>query len=276
MAIHVSDRTLSRLEYEDLFRELYREMRKKMERVPKRRWNTSARPMMEAMNAAYDAVTRIEEDPIRGTKRAADTRYRMITNAQKRIKEVERPLWTWWNICGDIDEPDMKEQGWEKRARLCDRFNRILGLLRDMQTASSRYDPTTDRGGIIMRYYTEAEIEKATFLRRLRELHRMTHGKHIRRSRIARDAESGLLTELIDTAWYYAVNGNRLRTDSPDENEIRRKCFHTALSALRRAERQLFDLFDNEPLSNREMDEWMGLMNESIRLLAAVAKAGER
>lgn len=262
------------MEYEDLFRELYREIRKRMERIPKRRWETIAKPMLTAMNAAYDAITRIEEDPIRGTKTAAATRYSRIQEAQKRIREIERPMWVWWSISEDEDEPDMRGQDLGKRQRLCDRFNRILAILRNMQTNSSRYDPKEDPGEIQMRYYTETEIRKAQYLSKLQELQRMTHGKHIRMSRIARDAESALLVELVNRAWYYAVNGNRCKTYIPEENRKRRKWLSMALSALRRAERQMFDLFTNENLSNREMTEWMELMDESIRLTASVLKAG--
>ena len=272
MAIHVSDRNLSRLEYEDLYRELYREMRQKMMRIPKRRRDTVARPVLEKMNAAWEAILGIEEDPVRGTKHAAGIRMARIIEAQKKIKETEPAIWVWWSIC--TEDEDMKAQDWRKRQRICDRFNRILQLLHDMQKAGKAYNPEKDRGITQMRYYTESEIENAVFLRKLRELHRMTHTKHIRMSQSAKDAESGLIVRLVNTAWYCAVRGNQLKTYIPEEAEQRRQYFSIAVRCLRKAERPLFDLFDFEGFSNREMREWAELLNESVRLLTAVREGG--
>jgi len=270
MAIHVSDRNPSKCEYEDRYRDIYRDVKMRMERIPKRRWETVAKPVLLAMNRSFDMVMRIEEDPIAGTKTAADKRYELIVESQRLIKAVEKPLWVWWNISALKD--DVRMQDWKKRADLCEAYSTVLRLLHDMQQASSRYNPQTDKGLTTMRYFTEKEINNAIFLRKLRELHQMTHNKHIRLSKVARDAESDHLVQLANAAWYYAGTGNQYKTFIPNEAKARKELFSMAVSCLKRMERPLHDLLADQNFSNREMEEWIDLLDESTRLMISIQK----
>ena len=270
ISIHVSDRTLSRMQYEDSFRALRDNIRQRVERIPKRRWKTVAKPVLDAVNDAFEVILCIEEDPVRGTKTAAQKRYDLILRAQSLIKRIEKPLWVMWSICNDEEEPDLKAWEPRKRANLCQEFNKVLKLLHDMQKDSSKYDPGKDVGLTMMRYYTESEIEGALFLRTIRDLHRMTHGKALRLNMIARDAEASLLLRFADTAWYCAVYGNQMLLTDPVQRERRREAFSMAISALNKMQRPLFNLFSIGSYSNREMQEWVHLLNESTRLIVAV------
>ena len=273
ISIHVSDRTLSRLQYEDSFRRIRDDLHRRMERTPKRRMDTVAKPLLDAFNDAFEMVLCIEEDPVRGTATAAQKRYDRIVRTQYLIKQIEKPLWTYWNICDDGNEREMKSWSLSSRANFCADLNGVLKILHDMQLASSKYDPEKDVGLTMMRYYTEAEIENAAFLTAIRDLHRMTHGKVLRLPAMARDAEAGLLLRFIDTAWYCAAYGNKMRLDDDHEREIRRKVFSNALSALNKAQRPLFNIFSIGSYSNEEMKDWVQLFNDSVRLLAAVQKS---
>ena len=277
MAIYQSQRTTARTQYEDFFKPLYDFVRQKMGGIPKRRRNSVAKPVLQAMNKAYDAIMRIEEDPVTGTKNAAQTRYECIVRAQYALKEVEKPLWVYWNIAGDSQESNMKPQLIRQCAHLTQRFNDVLILLRETQTKSSRYDPLTDsEGGLSIRYYTEAEIVNAEFLTKLRDLHRMTHGKCIRLNAVFRDAEAELLLKIIDDAWYSAVQGNQLRLIVPKERELRRKLFSKAIGDLYKSQRLIFSLFSIGSYSNREIKEWVHLLNQSAKLLQAVQNSDKR
>lgn len=258
------------MQYEDSFRTLRNDLRKRVERVPKRRWSTIAKPLLEAVNNAFEIVLCIEEDPIRGTKSAAQKRYDRIVLAQKMIKKIEKPLWVYWSICDDEEEYQLKEWKTSQRANLCEGFNKVLKYLHDMQLNSVKYDPGKDVGLTTMRYYTESEIEDAIFLRTIRNLHRMSHGKALRLNMIARDAEASLLLRFVDTAWYCAVYGNQMRLTDPVERERRKEAFSAAISSLNKMQRPLFNLFSIGSYSNREMQEWVHLLNESTRLLVAV------
>ena len=127
-----------------------------------------------------------------------------------------------------------------------------------------------------LQYYTEAEIKGAKFLEVLRDLHRMTHGKVLRLNMISRDADGSPLMKLIDIAFYYAVHGNKQRLNVPSEREERYKSFSKAISALKRAQRYLFNMFSLGSYSNAEMKEWAGLLNDATRLLVAVQKSDSR
>lgn len=225
------------------------------------------------MNDAFDMILRIEEDPVRGTKTAAQIRYYRIVKAQELIKKIEPHLWVYWAIGDDVDEPDVKEQTLKKRANLCEKFNYVLKLLHDMQMASSKYDASTDKGVITMGYFTNDEIKRAEFLSKIKELHRVTHGKVLRLGTLAKDAEGEMLVKLVNIAFYCAVHGNRFRVDIPEQYEQRKHLFSQAISALKRMERYLFNLFTIGSYSNNEMKEWAELLTESSRLLYAVHKS---
>ena len=264
------------MQYEDGFRKIREELYRRLERVPKRRRNTVAKPLLDAFNRAFEVILCIEEDPVRGTKAAAPTRYERIVRAQFLIKQIEKPLWVYWNICDDDSETVLRSWKTSQRANLCGSVNEILKILHDMQLASTRYDAEKDVGITVMRYYTEDEIENAQFLTAIRDLHRMTHGKAIRLPAFLRDAEASLLLRFIDTAWYCAVYGNQMRLEDERDREIRRKAFSNALSALNKAQRPLFNLFSIGTYSNNEMRDWVHLLNESIRLLSGVQKSDRK
>lgn len=249
----------------------------RVRRVPKRRWKTAVVPLLQAMNDAFAMIMCIEEDPVRGTKTAAKTRYHRIVEAQRRIMEMEKPLWVFWNIAGDPNEYRMKYWKPKQRANLCAEVNeKVLAQLYDMQKKSSAYEPELDKGLMCLRYYTEEEIDKAQFLQTLREFHRMTHGKVLRLNATIRDADGSLLLRFADIAWYYAVHGNQLKLNVPEERAERKKEFSVAISALYKAQRPLFNLFSIGDYSNREMKEWTSLLNDATRLLLAVQNSDNR
>lgn len=265
------------MQYEDSFRTVRNSLWHRLIRTPKRRWGTVAKPLADAINEAFKMIMCIDEDLVKGTKTAPQIRYDRIVKAQERIKAIERPLWVYWNIGGDAEEPGIKLWKERSRAHLCALINEtILKQLHDMQTESSKYDPKTDKGMITLRYYTEAEISKAQFLTVIRELHRMTHGKVVRLSTFSRDAEGCLLLQFIDTAWYCAVSGNQLSLDNPEERAERKKMFSEAISALYKAQRPLFNLFSIGSYSDSEIKDWAHLLNEATRLLQAVQKSDSR
>lgn len=261
------------MQYEDGFRAIRDDLYQRMTRVPKRRRNTIAKPLLESFNNAFEVILCIEEDPVRGTKSAAQKRYDRIVKAQYLIKQIEKPLWVYWNICDDWQENALRSWKTSQRANFCDGVNKVLKILHDMQVASTKYDAKKDVGLTVMRYYTEDEIDNAFFLTAIRDLHRMTHGKVIRLPALARDADASLLLRFVDTAWYCAVYGNQMRLDNEKEREIRRKAFSNALSALNKAQRPLFNLFSIGTYSNNEIKEWVHLFNESVRLLSGVQKS---
>ena len=70
--------------------------------------DTVAKPLLDAFNDAFETVLCIEEDPVRGTATAAQKRLDRIVRTQYLIKQIEKPLWTYWNICDDGSEREMK------------------------------------------------------------------------------------------------------------------------------------------------------------------------
>lgn len=265
------------MQYEDSFKPLYDFVRKKMTKVPKRRYKSVTKPLLEIMNEAYQTILSISEDPVTGSPNSAQTRYDYIVDAQEKLLRAEKPLWVYWNICGDINEPDMKDQRVKQRQNLCERFNYVLRLLRKIQLESSKYNPENDKVvDAEILYYTEDEIANAQFLSTLRELHRFTHGKIVRMTNIFKDAEADILLKLVDDAWYYAARGNKNRLDKEKEREDRKKFFSRAISDLYKMERPLFSIFSLGHYSNNEMKDWMHLLNESLRLLQAVQQSDKR
>ena len=273
MAIYRSQRTMAKTQYEESFKRLYADVRDRMSRVPKRRQEAVARPLMAILNRAYHEILAINEDPVRGAKNAADVRYRAICRAQDYILALQKPLFVYWAICGDPEEKGMKYISDRKRAYLCDRFNDVLKMLHAMQTSSTRYEPEKDHGVMLLFYYSEKQIEEARFLLVLRKLHRVTHAKITRLDRRFRDAEADEARRLIDDAWFHAVYGNMGVPMNHEQYLWRRKHFSTAISDLYKLERPVLAMLSLGSWSNREMQEWQGLLNDANKLLQAVQRS---
>ncbi len=273
MAIYRSQRTLSRMQYEETFKRLYNDVRDRMSRVPLRRSRYVALPLMRVMNHAYDCILSIAEDPVKGSKNAALVRYMAICKAQEYLIALQKPLYVYWNICCDPDEKLMKYINEKKRSDLSERINDELKLLHAMQKASKCYKPDEDKGDRYVIYYTEKEIHSAQFLTVMQKLHRFTHGKIIRLNRRFRDAEAEMIRKLIDDAWYHAVYGNKIVPANKEQYDWRRKHFSIAISDLYKIQRPIISVFSLNSYSNQEMTDWSGLLNEALRLMQAVQQS---
>lgn len=276
MGILRSQRKLSALQYEESFKRLYADVRDRMARVPKRRRNDVARPLMHTMNLAYADILAITEDPIKGAKDAADVRYRAIIRAQEHILAIQKPLYVYWNICGDPDEKSMKPINDKKRAALAEKFNDVMKLLRGIQLKSTAYKLDEDRGERYVVYCTEKEIQGAQFLTVMRQLHRFTHTKLVRMSAAFRDAEAETLRWLVDDAWYHAIYGNKIIPANKEQYSWRRKHFSIAIADLYKMERPMLAVMSLEAYSNKEMTDWSDLLNETNRLLQAVQRSDKQ
>ena len=156
-----------------------------------------AKPVMDAMNTAYKWIMAISEDPIKGDKNKQDVKLNAIIKAQEAIWKIQKPLYVYWNICNDPDEPGMHAKSTGKRATLCDQLNDVLKMLHAMQVASPVYDPAADKGMRYIMYYQEKDIKNAMFLKAVQKFHRFTSGKLIKLSYGMKMAEGDLIQTLI-------------------------------------------------------------------------------
>lgn len=260
------------MQYEEDWKNVYRDMRNRMLNVPKRRRESVAEPINRVMNTTYQWVLAIDEDPVKGQPDAAKVRLNAIRKAQESLQKIQKPLYVYWNICNDPNEPGMKPKSLEKRVSLCKQLNGILKTLHAMQIANPAYDKDKDSGVSFIRYYDGRNIQKAQFLMLIQELHRMTHGKLLKVSAGMRDAEGEMIRMLVDDVWYHALEGNR-----PPENaeDVKRRAEHfsIAIGEMYKMERPMLSLMNTECFSNREMNEWIELLRDSNRFLQAVQRS---
>lgn len=243
-----------------------------MLKLPRRRLEFVAYPFMSKMNRVYELVLSISDG-----RNTPEERYNRIVEAEHALAEIEKPLWVWWNICAGRNDPDIKRMDVHKRAFICERFNEEMLLLRKEQKNSKIYSADNDNEeGLLVRYYTDSEIMNAIFLTKLSELHQIVHGKVLKLPALIRGSEANILVSLTDDAWWSAINGNKLRLGVPGEREERKKSFCRTVSDLEKAERPMFSVLSIGGYSNDEMQDWIDLFNECLRLIKGIQKSDRR
>ena len=269
-------RTPTCSQYEEDFKGVYRDIRNRMLRVPKRRRRYVADPVMVVMNKAYRHIMDIDERVVGNSEEAQIIKLNAIREAEDSLLQIQKPFYVYWNICGDPEEPAMKPKTMKKQAIMCDEINGILKMLRAMETASPAYLPDSTRKGDYITYYNAKAIRAAKFLAMIQRLHQFTHGKLVRLNEGLKNAEGDIIQWLIDDAWYHALEGNKY-PQNEEEIKERRAHFSSAISDLYEIQRPIFSLISTADFSDKELTEWNDLLNESLKLLHAVQKSdGER
>ena len=270
MPKYKSIRSPTYLQYEENFKMLYRDIRDRMLRIPKRRRKLVAGPVMHVMNRAYRHMTDIDNLPVPKSKDAPAVRMECIRKTQLTLEQVQGPMYVYWAICSDPEEPELKTRSTKSRRYMCDEINGVIKQLHAMAKANPSYSKETDWGVRYVVWYSESEIRKAKFLTTIRELLRYTQSKLIRTEAGLRNAEGDVVRTLIADAWCNAVHGNKFPTTNEQYMESRRKCFSRAIADFNDVEAPLMSLLSGGGYSNDEMEKWMSLLNESERLLLAV------
>lgn len=206
-------------------------------------------------NTAYWAVLHASEIKPKNKDRI-EQRNALLDSAVNMLQKLQNPLWTFWNI-SKYEEKRMaywaeqingeililfKVSGWKGEKKLIQTIN--WEIVREM-----------------------------VFLDNMSKLQRYTYQKLSHVPRKYYDYVSGEIIQCVNNAWYAVLTGNSIIPKEIEEANEREKLFQYAKEQINLMQRPLYALWNVESFSEREMDEWAGMLDGELRLLTGVIEA---
>lgn len=206
-------------------------------------------------NTAYWAVLHASEIKPKN-KDKIDQRNMMLSSAVDALQKLQKPLWTFWNI---------SKYNEERMAYWVEQLNGELRILfKIIKWEGEKKLIQTIKWHI---------VREMVFLDNMSKLQRYTYQKISHVPRKYYDYVSGEIVHCVNNAWYAVLTGNSIIPQSKEEAAEREKLFRYAKEQINLMQRPLYALWNVENFSEREMDEWAGMLDGELRLLTGVIEA---
>lgn len=206
-------------------------------------------------NTAYWAVLHASEMRPKN-KEKINQRNTLLNNAADALQKLQNPLWTFWNI-SKYDE-----------RRMLYWVNLINDEIRILLKISG-----WEGGRKLIQTINWHVVREMVFLDNMSKLQRYTYQKVSHVPRKYYDYVSGEIIQCVNNAWYAALTGNSIIPKNRAEASDREKLFRYAKEQINLMQRPLYALWNVESFSEREMDEWAGMLDGELRLLSGVIEA---
>lgn len=254
MSILKNKRTLSPLEYERRYMELYDYMTDRLSRLPRRYQAILGSPMREELGHIYDEVVSISDMYVEGSKAAERKKL-----CRAVVRDLEK-FGAWVYLLWILSDGDNGIKPIEPRQRdyMTGLINQELHLLAGVGSIE---------GVTEMRSFRKTDVEKLDALKKLYELNGLVYPKIIRIPLAERDEEAALACRYIRDAFYCAWVANGERADNAKAAAKRRKYLGEAISDLYRADRPMVKMFMVGLFSAADMEKITFLINDSTKLL---------
>lgn len=207
--------------------------------------------------AYYNTIMGNEAD--RRTVAGRKERTKLFEAAISALGKMYKPLVVYWSL---FETSEGGKQEW------ADLINREIALLNGAAgyQASERALPMIEI--LEMNYSKDRQ-----FINRMRELHKFTYSKICSVPLEYKDHLSDTILYMVDEALFCILRGNSNIPRSKKEYEIRDKYFRKAIDSLNGLQRPLYALWNVMSYSENTMDEWAGLINETIKMIQGVRKS---
>lgn len=207
--------------------------------------------------AYYNAIMANEAD--RRTTAGQKERVKLFNSAIAALGKMERPLVVYWSLF------ETSEGGKREWTELINREILLLNGAAGFK-AEERSLPMIET--FDMNYSDDRQ-----FVNRMRELHKFTYSKICTVPLEYKDHLSDMILYMVDDALYCVLKGNRTVPRNKKQYEIRDKYFRKAVDNLNGLQRPLYALWNVMEYSENAMDEWAGLINETIKMIQGVRKS---
>lgn len=256
MSVIANKRKTAFSEFERQAIELCKHTEERLRRVPSR-YKKFINPKL------YDTTNRVaalliyanEEDARTEAGRARRTAY--FQRAVKELIDLQKPLFAAWNVL-TLDEAATQ--------RWADRVNRVVSLVWRVGRWNEEEKP-------MIIPLPVNKMEKLAFLRNMAELHRYTYQKIGHAPQYCKDTISGQIAEFVNTALAEVVMANRKEPQTRKEADERAAHLLKAVQSLNAMQRPLLALWLLMGYSETIMNEWAGMINEELKMLAGLKKS---
>ena len=180
----------------------------------------------------------------------------LLEETVKYLQDMQGSLWCFWNICR-YDERRMSY--W---AGIINEELIILAGVVRREEKPRLID--------IINWHS---VQEACFLDTMSNLHRFTYQKVVHAPQRYYDYVSAEIIRCVDDAWCSLLQGNRIRAETQAEADMRLEYFEQAKTRLNDMQRPLYALWNVEQYSEREMDQWAGLIDAELKLINGLMKS---
>lgn len=260
MAVHKSERTISKLEYERTFTKFYEYSSSRTSTIPKRRKRWLGCKIESTMNDAFDYIM---QTSIRISRRGYPvmTKEALLKAAMDKLGDLQKALWILWNV--EV-YPTKRMRRWAIIAN-----DAIKMIAYEIRKDNAAYEKEMEDIVIL----DWEKIHKVMFLNNMSKLHKFTHGKAIHAQNKYDGTSTSLLIDLVDEAFYQVICANYKIPETQQEYKCRRERLNKAIICLREMNRPLLSYFNTQHYSENIMREWAGMLTTEIKLLTALQKS---
>lgn len=273
MSILKNNRRQSEIEYEyNYTHRLYREIKDRMDRVPRKYYDTVCQPILTSCNNIYMDILDVSQLYREDKKDKSDERLQLCMNIIDEIEVLIQNLYLYWNL-SSWRNTSIKSIKFKSRKYLSKLINRQIGLILGV----ARYinsDKAESIKEVHMYPFNYKKIMETDFLKELYLFERNIIKIRKDLPTIERNAEILIAKTLAVKAFYCAYTANNTFPTTKREYTRRKNLFREAISSLYKINRPLGEVFMHESyVSNKMQAEASEHLNNALRMIQAVQKS---
>lgn len=259
MGVLRSKRGIAYSEFERNMWKIHIDLESRMHALPVRYKKHICGRLYEPLNRAYNAV--IIADEQKGSAPAAkEKRQKYFQLAAYHLMQMEKPMMAFFNI------RDISENGAESIEKA---LNYEIALIWGVAGWEKEEKP-------VFHILRKDKFKRLAFLGKMAELHRYTFQKTAHAPNDAYDALSSRIDDFATNALYDVVMANQREPRTRAEAQARDAWLKDAIDNLNAMQRPMVGLWNIMQYSEKTMDEWAGMIDEELRILAGLREADRK
>lgn len=259
MGVLRSRRGIAYSEFERNMSKIHADLENRMHALPARYKKHVCDKLYEPMNRAYNAL--IISDEQKGPAQAAkDNRQKYFREGITWLMRMEKPLMAFMNI------RDVSENGANEIEKA---LNLEIALIYGAAGWPKEEKP-------VFHILHKNKFKRLAFLGKMSELHKYTFQKTAHAPNDAFDALSVRIDDFATNALYDVVMANQREPRTREEAQKRDAWLKDAIDNLNGMQRPMVGLWNVMDYSEKIMDEWAGMIDEELRILAGLREADRK
>ena len=259
MSVLRSKRGIAYSEFERNMWKIHIDLEQRMHALPSRYKKHICDKLYEPMNRAYDALIIANEQKGRSPA-AKEKRIKCFYKGVRYLLQMEKPLMCFFNV------RDVSETG----ASLLEKsLNYEIALIWGAAGFNKEKKP-------VFHILHKEKFKKLEFLENMAKLHKYTFQKTAHAPNDAFDALSTRIDDFATNALYDVVMANVKPPETKAEAQARDAWLKDAIDNLNAMQRPMVGLWNIMEYSENIMDEWAGMIDKELSLLAGLREADRK
>lgn len=259
MSVLRSRRGIAFSEFERNMWKIHRDLENRMHGIPARYKKHVCDKLYEPMNRAYNALI-IANEQKGGSYAAKEKRQKYFKIAITALMQMEKPMLCFCNI------REMETAGLNQIEKS---MNYEIALVCGAAGWDKGMKP-------VFHVLRKEKFKKLAFLGKMGDLHRYTFQKTVHAPNDAFDSLSTRINDFATNALYGVVMANIKEPETKEEAQRRDAWLKDAIDNLNAMQRPMVGLWNIMQYSEAVMDEWAGMIDEELRILAGLREADRK